>query len=58
LSGPLPLVVSLLASEQIRVANDCWRANRPYSMSAGALSRRALIKATASQMKYARDGFG
>ena len=26
-----------------------WRANRPYSITAGALWRRALIKATASQ---------
>ena len=29
MSEPLPIVVSQLAAEQIRVANDWWRANRP-----------------------------
>jgi plasmid stabilization system protein ParE len=34
LSGPLPIVVSRLAAEQIRVANDWWRANRPKAPNA------------------------
>ena len=34
MSGPLPIVVSQLAAEQIRVANDWWCANRPKAPNA------------------------
>ena len=34
MSGSLPIVVSQLAAEQIRIANDWWRANRPKAAHA------------------------
>ena len=34
MSGLLPIVVSELAAEQIRVANDWWRTNRPKAPNA------------------------
>ena len=34
MSGSLPIVVSQLAAEPIRIANDWWRANRPKAPNA------------------------